>query len=75
MTIPNSLTCVYVTESLHCSPETVKTLLIGYTPMQNKKFKKTKIKRGKGEGCHFMTGISEVNAGVDVGFGRTSYRK
>ena len=43
--------------------------------MQNKKFKKTKIKRGKGEGCHFMTGISEVNAGVDVGFGRTSYRK
>ena len=22
-------------ESLHCSPETVTTLLIGYTPMQN----------------------------------------
>ena len=26
-------------ESLHYSPETI-TLLIGYTPMQNKKFKK-----------------------------------
>ena len=37
---------------------------------------KMKIKRGKGEGCYFYNrGISEVNAGVDVGFGRTSYRK
>ena len=29
-------------ESLHCSPETITTLLIGYTPTQNKKFKKKK---------------------------------
>ena len=28
-------------ESLRCSPETVTTLLSGYTPIQNKKFKKT----------------------------------
>ena len=27
-------------EFLHCSPETITTLLIGYTPTQNKKFKK-----------------------------------
>ena len=25
-------------ESLHCSPETITTLLISYTPIQNKKF-------------------------------------
>ena len=29
-------------ESLHCSPETVTTLLIGYTSIQNKKFNKKK---------------------------------
>ena len=28
---------IHVTESLHCSPETVTTLLIGYTPIQDKK--------------------------------------
>ena len=30
-------TCVCMAESLHCSPETIITLLIGYTPIQNKK--------------------------------------
>ena len=34
-------TCIYMAESLHCSPETVTTLLIGYTPVQNEKLKKT----------------------------------
>ena len=29
-------------ESLHCSPETITTLLIGYMPEQNKTFKKNK---------------------------------
>ena len=29
-------TCICVTESLHCLPETITTLLISYTPMQNK---------------------------------------
>lgn len=28
-------TYVYMAESLHYSPETIKTLLIGYTPTQN----------------------------------------
>ena len=34
-------TCACMAESLCCSPETTMTL-IGYTPMQNKKFKKKK---------------------------------
>ena len=29
---------VCMTESLPCSPETIATLLIGYTPIQNEKF-------------------------------------
>ena len=32
-------TCVCMAESLCCSPDTTTTLLIGYTPMQNKMFK------------------------------------
>ena len=32
-------THIYMAKSLHCSPETITTLLIGYTPIQNKKFK------------------------------------
>ena len=32
-------TWIWMTEFLHCSPETVTTLLIGYTPIQNKKSK------------------------------------
>ena len=38
--------CICTAESLHCSPETITTLLIGYTPTQNKKFKR---KKGEGE--------------------------
>ena len=30
--------------SLHCSSETITTLLIGYNPIQNKKFKKERKK-------------------------------
>ena len=28
-------TCISIAESLHCSPETITILLIGYTPIQN----------------------------------------
>ena len=35
-------TCVCMAEALCCSPETTRTLLIGSTPIQNKKFKKKK---------------------------------
>ena len=34
----DSGTCI--AESLHCSPETITILLIGYTPIQNKMLKK-----------------------------------
>ena len=32
-------TCICMAESLCCSPDTTTTLLIGYTPIQNKRFK------------------------------------
>ena len=33
-------TCICVAESLCCSPENITTLLIAYSSIQNKKFKK-----------------------------------
>ena len=52
--------CICMAESLSCSPETITTLLIGYTPIQNKKFKRRKKKKTqdfqheqfKRWGCH-----------------------
>ena len=38
-------TCVCMAESLCYSPETTTTLLIGYTPIQNEKFKVKKEKK------------------------------
>ena len=38
-------TCIHMAESLHYSPETITTLLTGYTPIQNKKFKSKKRKQ------------------------------
>ena len=37
-------TCIRMAESLGCSPEAITTLLIGCTPIQNKKFLKKKKK-------------------------------
>ena len=37
-------TCICMAESLFCSPEPMATLLIGYTPIQNKKLKRKKEK-------------------------------
>ena len=31
-------TCIYMAESLHCSPKTIPILFIDYTPTENKKF-------------------------------------
>ena len=39
--------CICMAESLCCSPETITTLLIGYTPVQNKKCKLKKKKGGR----------------------------
>ena len=36
-------TCICLTESHYCPPETISRLLIGYTPIQNKKFKEKNI--------------------------------
>ena len=41
-------TCICMAESLCCPPETITTLLIGYTAMQNKKVNKKKKKTGLG---------------------------
>ena len=38
--------CLGMAESLCCSPETITTLLIGHTSIQNKKLKKKKRKLG-----------------------------
>ena len=35
--------CMCMAESLCCSPETITTLFISYTPIQNEKFKKEKV--------------------------------
>ena len=37
-------TCICMAEPVCCSPETITTLLISYTPIPNKKFKKLKKK-------------------------------
>ena len=41
-------TCICLAESLCCPPETMVTLLISYTLMQNKKLKKKKDPEEKG---------------------------
>ena len=40
-------------ESFHYSPEAVTTLLIGYTPVQNEKFKKNIFSDSVGFFLHF----------------------
>jgi len=47
-------TCVCMAEPLYCSSETITTSLIGCTPMQNKKFKKQKIKKKRVTCQHVM---------------------
>ena len=43
-------TCIYTTESLCCPPETITTLLIGYTQNKIKSFKK-KGRRERNDWC------------------------
>ena len=48
-------TCICMAESLCCLPETITTLLIGYTPLQNKKvFKKWISYRQYRVGSYFL---------------------
>ena len=52
-------------ESLCCSPEII-TLLIGYTPIQNKKFKLWRKKSKKTEGKKRKDYVGSSVTGVDV---------
>ena len=40
-------TCICLTESLHCSPESITTLLIGYTSIQKEKKERERITTSK----------------------------
>ena len=44
---------IYISQSLHCSPETTTMLLISYTPIQNKKFEKKFLKLLPSLQCSF----------------------
>ena len=52
-------TCVSVAESLCCSPETISTLLIGYSLIQNKKFLKKKLATCM-KMAEMITGMSDI---------------
>ena len=52
-------TCIYVAKSLHWTPETNITLLIGYIPTQNKKFFKS-LQVWEGEGGMFQENSIET---------------
>ena len=47
-------TCICMVESLHCSPETITTLLIGHTLIQSKKFRK------KDSPCEVLLNLLDV---------------
>ena len=49
-----------IAEPLCCPPETITTLVIGYTPIQNKKLKKQKRAKMPSRSC--------VNLGEDSAF-------
>ena len=54
-------TCICMAESLHCSPETITILLIGYTPIQNVfGVKKIKIKKKNFKCPDYMEKNSEL---------------
>ena len=40
-------TCIWIAVSLDCSLGTITTVLIGYTPIKNKKLKKLDLKKKK----------------------------
>ena len=51
--------CIYMAESLRCSPQTITMLLIGYTPTQNKEFLFCFFK-GKEYSRHEAVRMSEI---------------
>ena len=49
-------TCICLAESHHSSPETITTLLIDYTPIQNKKLKVWRGKKKKKDKLFAISG-------------------
>ena len=69
-------TCIHMAESFCCSSETIISLLIGYTPIQNKVFflKKEKIYRRPTNGsekeievCHYKKNQLNIKDGNNGG--------
>ena len=54
-------TCICMAESLHCSPETLTTLLISYTPRQTKKLKKKKKDMFYQGPAHLLMTFSKIS--------------
>ena len=55
--------CICVAESLPYSPETITTLLIGHTPVQNKEVKKVKyMRRSVQVMCKYCAIYKEIRA-------------
>ena len=66
-------TSVWMAESLCCAPETITTLLTGYTPMQNKKYPKKNMIIDPGEALFcFVNGLAGYHS--RGGSGITSLR-
>ena len=58
-------TCMCMTESLCCSPETSTILLVGYTPIQNiLVLKKIKIKMAFGQISYRKAGLQNMRASL-----------
>ena len=55
-------TCIYMAESLQCSPETITTLLIGYTLIQNKK----KIKNWQNNSVYLTKKIIQIDINGNI---------
>ena len=53
-------TCICMAKSLCCPAETITTLLVGYTQVQNKKWKKKKTTESPASPEKFLRVISEV---------------
>ena len=65
-------TCICMADSLHCSPETITTLLISYTTIHNKKLKSFNLFRIHIEACTsivelvVMKGLDPIDRSLEL---------
>ena len=52
-------TCICLTESLHCSPESITTLLIGYTSIQKEKKKRERERENNNQEKYLFLNAQE----------------